>query len=143
MPLIAASLSVAKPVTLNNVPDIGDVRNMLEIASELGAKISPVCDGTVTIEAPEIRSSELPIELSSTIRASILFASSLLVRTGKAVISQPGGDMIGRRRMDTHFLVFKALGADLRIERKTQQTNFILETSDGLRGPIYTSMRPL
>ncbi|HON09462.1 MAG TPA: UDP-N-acetylglucosamine 1-carboxyvinyltransferase [Chitinispirillaceae bacterium] len=134
LPLIAASLLSCRPVTLNNVPDIGDVRNMLEIASELGAKISPLCDGSVTIEAPEIRSSELPIKLSSTIRASILFASSLLVRTGKAVISQPGGDMIGRRRMDTHFLVFKALGADLRIERKTQQTNFILETSDGLKG---------
>ena len=61
LPLIAASLLSCKPVTLNNVPDIGDVRNMLEIASELGAKISHVCDGTVTNEAPEIRSSELPI----------------------------------------------------------------------------------
>ncbi|NLG19039.1 MAG: UDP-N-acetylglucosamine 1-carboxyvinyltransferase [Fibrobacter sp.] len=134
LPIIAASLLSSGPVSLTNVPEIGDVRNMLEIASVLGAGISPISSGKVTIEAPRIGSSELPLQLSSAIRASILFASSLLVRTGKAVITQPGGDMIGRRRMDTHFLVFKALGAELRVERKTQQTNFILEAPKGLKG---------
>lgn len=139
LPLIAGALISSKPITFHNVPDIGDVRNMLEIASALGAKVSSIVNGTVTIDASELSSSVLPLELSSSIRASILFASSLLVRTGKAVIRQPGGDMIGRRRLDTHFLVFKALGAKLQVERKitsdvTQEINLILETPKGLQG---------
>ena len=134
LPLIAASLLCSQRVKLDNIPDIGDVRSMLEIASVLGADVSAVTDGSVSMETSVIESSVLPLQLSSTIRASILFASSLLVRTGKAVICQPGGDMIGRRRMDTHFLVFKALGAKLRIERKVDETNFILEAPDGLKG---------
>ena len=139
LPLIAASLLCSKPLTLTNVPDIGDVRNMLEIATELGASVSPLSDGTVTIDSKRLTSSILPMELSNVIRASILFASSLLVRTGKAIICQPGGDTIGRRRLDTHFLVFKALGAKLQIDRKIssdvmQETNFILEAPHGLRG---------
>jgi UDP-N-acetylglucosamine 1-carboxyvinyltransferase len=136
LPLIAASLLCSEPVHFANVPDIGDVRNMLEICNALGAKVSTLRDNEVTIDASTLSSSVLPLELSNKIRASVLFASSLLVRTGKAVICQPGGDMIGRRRMDTHFLVFKALGAKLSIERKvtsdvTQETNFILEAPIG------------
>jgi UDP-N-acetylglucosamine 1-carboxyvinyltransferase len=136
LPLIAASLLCSSTVKFSNVPDIGDVRNMLEICDALGAKVSLGNGGVVSIDASTLNSSVLPLELSNKIRASVLFASSLLVRTGKAVICQPGGDMIGRRRMDTHFLVFKALGAKLSVERKvtsdvTQETNFILETPKG------------
>lgn len=139
LPLIAGALLCSQPVTFRNVPDIGDVRNMLQIASVLGSQVSSIADGTVTIDASGLNSSILPLELSSAIRASILFASSLLVRTGKAVIRQPGGDTIGRRRLDTHFLVFKALGAKLQIERKmssdvTQEINFIFEAPKGLQG---------
>lgn len=139
LPLIAASLLCSKPVTFINVPDIGDVRNMLQIAEMLGTVNSPFCNESVTIDPTRISCSVLPLELSSTIRASILFASSLLVRTGRAVICQPGGDSIGRRRLDTHFLVFKALGAKLSIERKissdvTRETNFILDAPNGLIG---------
>ena len=119
LPLIAASLLCSGPVQLSNVPEIGDVNNMLEIASTLGATLSPLKDGKVTIDGTNLKSSILPLELSNTIRASILFASSLLVRTGRAVICQPGGDHIGRRRLDTHFLVFKALGAELRSPEKS------------------------
>jgi UDP-N-acetylglucosamine 1-carboxyvinyltransferase len=138
LPLIAAALISSKPVTFHNVPDIADVRNMLEIAIQLGAKVTPIMNGTVTIDASGLSSSVLPLELSSVIRASILFASSLLVRTGRAVIRQPGGDMIGHRRLDTHFLVFKALDAKFQIERKvssdvTQEINFILEAPRGLQ----------
>jgi UDP-N-acetylglucosamine 1-carboxyvinyltransferase len=93
------------------------------------------------VKAASIGSSELPVDLSNRIRASILFASALLVRTGRAVITQPGGDYIGRRRLDTHFLVFKALGASLDIERTvsssdvTRETAFILTAPEGgLRG---------
>jgi UDP-N-acetylglucosamine 1-carboxyvinyltransferase len=81
------------------------------------------------------------MELSSRIRGSILFASALLVRTGRAELPQPGGDTIGRRRLDTHFLVFKALGARLRVQQAPSAANghtsgfsYILEAPRGLRG---------
>ncbi len=140
LPVIAAALLSDKKVHLSNVPDIGDVRNMLEIASCLGARVNRIKQNECEIEATSISSSELPVELSNAIRASILFASALLVRTGQAIIKQPGGDHIGRRRLDTHFLVFKALGATLEVERKvssdvTRETNFILRAPEGgLRG---------
>ena len=139
LPVIAASLLCSDPVEICNLPDIGDVRCMLNISENLGAVVSPVLNGFVSIDAGKINSSILPIELSSKIRASILFASSLLVRTGKATICQPGGDTIGRRRLDSHFLVFKALGAKLHVEYKknldvTQETIYILDASHGLTG---------
>ena len=140
LPLIAASLLCSSSVTLTNLPDIGDVRTMLDICSALGATASPVIDGSATIDPSVLSTSILPLELSNRIRASVLFASALVVRMGKVVISQPGGDMIGRRRMDTHFLVFTALGAKLSVEKKmsldiTQQTNFVLEAPvGGLKG---------
>jgi UDP-N-acetylglucosamine 1-carboxyvinyltransferase len=140
LPLIAAALLCTKPVTFSNVPDIGDVRMMLKIAALLGAKVSPIKDGKVTIDAAAITTLELPVKESNSIRASILFASSLLARKGRAVIRQPGGDSIGRRRMDTHFSVFTELGAKLTIERKTsseavmQEVSFILKAPrDGLK----------
>jgi len=137
LPVIAAALLTGCQVRLSNVPDIGDVRNMLEIASLLGAKVSRVNINEYEITAADITISELPVELSNKIRASVLFASSLLVRTGRAVITQPGGDHIGRRRLDTHFLVFRALGATLDIERTvsssdvTRETAFILTAPEG------------
>jgi UDP-N-acetylglucosamine 1-carboxyvinyltransferase len=141
LPVIAAALLTDKAVKLSNVPDIGDVRNMLDIASRLGADVSKADANEYNLKAASINSSELPVDLSNKIRASVLFASSLLVRTGRAVITQPGGDHIGRRRLDTHFLVFRALGASLDIERKvsssdvTRETAFILTAPEGgLRG---------
>ena len=141
LPVIAAALLTAKPVRLKNVPDIGDVRNMLEIASALGVGVDNAGANEYVMTAADIRSPELPVELSNRIRASVLFASALLVRTGKAVITQPGGDHIGRRRLDSHFLAFQALGASLDIERKvssanvTRETAYILTAPDGgLRG---------
>jgi UDP-N-acetylglucosamine 1-carboxyvinyltransferase len=116
LPLIAASLLCPGPVTFSNVPDIGDVRTMLAIAALLGAKVSPIRNGRVTINAEKLAAAELPFKESNAIRASILFASALLVRKGKAVIRQPGGDAIGRRRLDTHFTVFRELGAALYVE---------------------------
>ncbi len=139
LPLIAAALLCDSAVTLRNIPNIGDVRTMLAIAGALGAEVGPLRKGTVRIHAREPTSSELPLDLSARIRASILFASSLLVRTGRAVLPQPGGDSIGRRRADTHFLVFKALGAKFRTEKTVLEngitcTAFVLEAPRGLRG---------
>jgi UDP-N-acetylglucosamine 1-carboxyvinyltransferase len=141
LPLIAASLLCRGPLTFSNVPDIGDVRAMLSIAAFLGARVSPLNDGQVTIDATEIAGTELPVKEASSIRASILFASALLVRKGHAEIRQPGGDSIGRRRLDTHFAVFKELGARLKIERALpsgetrQETSFLLSAPrTGLQG---------
>ena len=134
LPVIAAALLTDKPVRLTNVPDIGDVRSMLEIASFLGVRVAQINQNECGIEARNLSSSELPVELSNAIRASVLFASSLLVRTGKAVITQPGGDHIGRRRLDTHFLVFKALGAQLEVERKSR-SDITWETTYTLLAP--------
>lgn len=139
LPVIAAAMICGETVTLSNVPDIGDVRSMLSIASYLGAKVSEIKDGTLTINVPGCPSSMLPLEMSSAIRGSILFASALLVRTGKAAIPQPGGDTIGRRRLDTHFLVFKALGAKLtmrhaRTSNPSSSVLYILEAQKGLIG---------
>lgn len=141
LPLIAASLLCPSPVTFSNVPDIGDVHTMLSIASMLGADVSPLRDGTVTIDAEKITTAELPVKESNAIRASILFASALLIRKGTAVIRQPGGDSIGRRRLDTHFTVFSELGARIKVEHTvladgvTQETSYILNApKGGLKG---------
>lgn len=117
LPAIAAALLAADTVRLENVPNIGDIRDMLAIARELGAEIGPLRGGKVSIRAGDLTASAIPPKLSSSIRGSILFASSLLVRTGEAAVPQPGGDAIGRRRIDTHFHVFEALGAKLHVDR--------------------------
>ena len=135
LPLVAAALLFDRTITFSNMPDIGDVRAMVAIARELGASTVWKDRHTVDIHARNCTASTLPVELSSAIRASVLFASSLLVRTGRAVILQPGGDAIGRRRLDTHFLVLTALGATLQVERKANsETSFLLEAPAGLRG---------
>jgi len=134
LPLIAAALLSKTTVSFSNVPDIGDVRTMSAIAAALGADVTWE-HGTLSINASSLSGSVLPLDLSNRIRASVLFASALLARTGTAVITQPGGDTIGRRRLDTHFLVFTELGATLTVERKgLQETLFILEAPKGLHG---------
>ena len=135
LPLVAAALLCNRMVVLRNIPDIGDVRGMLDIAAQLGAVMSPLTEGCVTLATPKIATSTLPLGLSSKIRGSILFASSLLARTGRAVIPQPGGDTIGRRRLDTHFLVFEELGAKL-------STAILLNNEDGLNHHCYVLEAP-
>ncbi|MBD3344513.1 MAG: UDP-N-acetylglucosamine 1-carboxyvinyltransferase [Chitinivibrionales bacterium] len=139
LPLIAASLLCADPIALYNSPDIVDVRTMLEIAEHLGTRVKKNKPGIISLHTPSIEKTELPLMLSSQIRASILFASALLARTGQAIIPQPGGDSIGRRRLDTHFLVFEHLGAKLKIQRKVderglQTTAYVLEAPKGITG---------
>lgn len=139
LPLICAALLTKEPVELLNVPDIGDVRIMLRIAGELGSTIPAHRGSALTIKTSSITTSELPIKLAGEVRASVLFASSLLVRTGRAVIPQPGGDPIGRRRLDTHFAVFQALGAKLTVDRlsvkgESARTVYTLEAPKGLKG---------
>ncbi|MDR1931728.1 MAG: UDP-N-acetylglucosamine 1-carboxyvinyltransferase [Spirochaetales bacterium] len=115
LPCISAALLCDEPVILKNIPDIEDVSVMLEIIQALGADVKKPGPNSVEIRTQNIRS-EIPPELAKKIRASLLFAGPLLARTGKAVLPPPGGDVIGRRRMDTHFLALTELGARVDID---------------------------
>src|SRR5436309_3117102 len=128
LPAIAAALLTDQPVTLRNVPHIRDVRNMLEIASTLGAQVEDLDRHTVRITAKDLRTNELPAALAREIRPSLLFAAPLLARGGRAMLGQPGGDVIGRRRVDSHFLALHELGATL------DTSHGFTVTTDGLRG---------
>jgi len=116
LPCIAAALLTEEEVLLGNVPDIEDVRVMLEVVKALGAKVEWKGENRVSIKASSISRQDGPQELATKIRASILFAGPLLARTGKAVLPPPGGDVIGRRRVDTHFLALSELGAKIDID---------------------------
>jgi UDP-N-acetylglucosamine 1-carboxyvinyltransferase len=116
LPLIAASLLTDQPVTLHNIPRIRDVATMLQLVNDLGADISERDDGhTVCIHAANLRKAELDAELCRDIRASVLLAGPMLARLGQLELPPPGGDVIGRRRLDTHFLAFAALGAQVEV----------------------------
>jgi UDP-N-acetylglucosamine 1-carboxyvinyltransferase len=129
LPLIAAALLTDDPVTLRNVPRIRDVRGMLEIVSALGARVEELDATTVRITAADLKGTDVPPALAREIRTSLLFAAPLLARHKKVTLGLPGGDVIGRRRNDTHFLALRALGAELDVA----QASYGLHTS-GLRG---------
>ncbi|MDR2842848.1 MAG: UDP-N-acetylglucosamine 1-carboxyvinyltransferase [Spirochaetaceae bacterium] len=111
LPCIAAALLTTEPIVLSNVPDIEDVNVMLEVYRSLGGTAKKLKPGVWRLCTQNIVSSDIPPELAEKIRASILFAGPLLANTGKVVLPPPGGDVIGRRRLDTHFLVLTELGA--------------------------------
>lgn len=120
LPMIAASLLTAEPVTLTNVPAISDVSTMLDAARSFGTKVTrDVKAGMVTLVSPKLKTAKISAELASKIRTSFLFAGPLLARVGRASLPPPGGDAIGHRRLDTHFAGFKALGAKAVAGRKT------------------------
>ncbi len=115
LPMLAASLLTAEPVVLSNLPLIADVRTMIELLAELGAQVE--LDGerrTVRICARRVKSTHLSKALCGKVRSSILFAGPLLARCGCAKLYPPGGDVIGRRRIDTHLDGFRRLGASVR-----------------------------
>ena len=109
LPILAACLLTAEPVMLKNLPDIQDVRVMLEVIENIGCTVERLSEGTVRITADGLNTTELPEALCKRIRASILFAGPMLARCGKVQLPPPGGDVIGRRRVDTHFLGMSAL----------------------------------
>lgn len=116
LPCIAASLLTDEPVILRNIPEIEDTGVMLKILQSLGAGVKKIGEHEWKIDSAKIDKSDIPAELSKKIRASILFAGPLVARTGKAVLPPPGGDVIGRRRVDTHFLVLQELGARVSVD---------------------------
>ena len=119
LPMIAAALLANDPVTLENVPDIEDVKNMFKCAECFGAKISrDLAARTATIDATRLRTARLSPSLACKIRTSVLFAGPLLARRGAVALPPPGGDGIGHRRLDTHFAGFASLGAKVKAGRR-------------------------
>ncbi len=116
LPCIAAALLTEETVTLRNLPEIEDTQVMLEIFAALGGTVSKVAPNEYALTMKDVARTDIPVELSRKIRASILFAGPLVARAGKAILPPPGGDVIGRRRLDTHFLALTELGARVDVE---------------------------
>ena len=113
LPVLAATLMSAEPVTIRNVPRIRDVRTLLDIMRALGADVMWTGPNVVRVDSGNVSAGALDPALSARIRASILLAGPLLARFGSLSLPPPGGDVIGRRRLDTHVLAFRALGAEV------------------------------
>jgi UDP-N-acetylglucosamine 1-carboxyvinyltransferase len=117
LPLLAASLLTDEEVVLSNLPRIRDVEAMVALLRDLGSKVDWLDEHTVSLRADGVSKTELEPRLASRIRASFLTAGPLLARFGGAILPPPGGDVIGRRRLDPHLDAFRALGAHVEIER--------------------------
>jgi UDP-N-acetylglucosamine 1-carboxyvinyltransferase len=128
LPLLAASLLTEEEVVLRNVPRIRDVEAMLQLLMRLGVKTSWLEDNVVSLRADDVDRSDVDSEWSERIRASFLLAGPLLARCGRAEMPVPGGDVIGRRRLDPHLDAFRALGAEVHVDR-----GYRIEAPGGLR----------
>jgi UDP-N-acetylglucosamine 1-carboxyvinyltransferase len=115
LPMIAAALLTDEPVLLSNVPDIRDVHTMLELLDALGVGIEWTGPGSLRLHAAHVESAALEPDLAARIRASILLAGPMLARIGHLRLPPPGGDVIGRRRLDTHFDALQQLGAEVEL----------------------------
>ena len=111
LPMLAATLLTDQDVFLENVPRIKDVLTLLDLLEALGAETEWVGDNEVRVRAADVGHRQLDAQAAARIRASILLAGPMLARTGGMNLPPPGGDVIGRRRVDTHFLAFQKLGA--------------------------------
>lgn len=117
-PLMAACLLTDEPVILRNLPCIGDVETMGSLLSAVGVYVEQIGVHDWRLHAHDVSTSQLPRHSFSRIRGSVTLAGPMLSRMGAVQLPKPGGDMIGRRRMDTHFLALSALGADVDIDGK-------------------------
>ncbi|MBA2244016.1 MAG: UDP-N-acetylglucosamine 1-carboxyvinyltransferase [Gemmatimonadetes bacterium] len=129
LPMLAATLLTEEEVVLENVPDIRDARTLIELLQTLGAEAEWTGPNEVRVRAADVGRVQLDQAAAARIRASILLAGPMLARTGGMQLPPPGGDVIGRRRLDTHFLALQQLGADVNYEHHI----FNLRTR-GLRG---------
>ena len=113
--VICASLLTSEEVTLCNIPDIRDVQNLIQLLRDIGVKVTRLSHNDYTFQADELNLDYLQsdefVQKCAALRGSVLMIGPLLARMGKAIVTKPGGDKIGRRRLDTHFLGFKKLGA--------------------------------
>ena len=117
LPVLAACILTAEPIILHNVPDILDVRAMCSLLTSLGVEVTDLGNGTLRVHARSVQASDLDPDLCRQIRASILLAGPMVARAGEIKLPPPGGDVIGRRRLDTHILALEALGVDVTYDR--------------------------
>jgi UDP-N-acetylglucosamine 1-carboxyvinyltransferase len=117
LPVLAASLLTEAEVVLRNIPQIRDVHAMLELLAELGVKVEWRGESVVALDASNVHSTSVSADVANRIRASFLAAGPLLARFGEALMAPPGGDVIGRRRLDPHLDAFKSLGAAVEMDR--------------------------
>src|SRR5881296_1257610 len=115
LPILAATLLADGPCHIDNVPHIRDVETMLELLAHLGAAVAWTAPNAVEVNTARAEPRELDPKLCARIRASILLAGPMLARFGKVTLPPPGGDVIGRRRVDTHFLALEQLGAEVTV----------------------------
>jgi UDP-N-acetylglucosamine 1-carboxyvinyltransferase len=129
LPILAATLLTQEPVTLSNVPRIRDVDTMLELLADLGADVAWTGPNEVRVHTADVSRHELDPELCGRMRASFLLAGPLLSRFGGAIVPPPGGDVIGRRRLDPHIHAFARLGASIDVDERYE-----MRAPGGLRG---------
>ncbi len=128
LPILAATLLASEPVTLCNVPRIRDVETMCELLVDVGAELEWTGPNELNVDTSGAHKSDLDAELCSRIRASFLLAGPLLARFGRASVPPPGGDVIGRRRLDPHIHALAELGVEVDINGRYEMR------TDGLRG---------
>lgn len=118
--VLCATLLTGEPVRIKNIPDIADVNNQIRLLEDVGVKITRNGKGDMTFQADNVNLAYLEsdefLQRCSRLRGSVLFIGPLIARFGHAMVSKPGGDKIGRRRLDTHFLGIKKLGADFKYD---------------------------
>ena len=128
LPLLAACLLTEEPVVLHNLPRIRDVSDMRRLVESLGAQVDDLGEDSWRVTARTVRPADLDPGLCRNIRASILLAGPMIARSGELRLSPPGGDVIGRRRLDTHILALQTLGAQVNYGRTLEFR------ASGLRG---------
>lgn len=134
--VICATLLTKDKVTIHNIPDIADIRNLISLLSDLGVKVTAQDVHTFTFEADDLNleflnTNDFRVKVRS-LRGSVMIAGPLLARYGRATLSRPGGDRIGRRRIDTHFLGWQKLGVEF--DYNAVNKTYILSAPNGLKG---------
>lgn len=134
--VICATLLTSRPVTISNIPDILDVRNLISLLADLGVKVERLSQDTYRFQANEIDTDYIHtdtfIRKAQSLRGSVMIIGPMTARFGKAILPKPGGDKIGRRRLDTHFLGLQKLGANFRYV--FEKSIYDIEALDGLTG---------
>ncbi|MBD5357115.1 MAG: UDP-N-acetylglucosamine 1-carboxyvinyltransferase [Bacteroides sp.] len=134
--VICATLLTPDKVTISNIPNIADVRNLISLIEDLGVLTQHIDPHTICFEAKDINLDYLQSkefrEMAQSLRGSVMIAGPLLARYGKAILPKPGGDKIGRRRLDTHFLGWQKLGA--KFEYVSKEKTYHITAPEGLTG---------
>jgi UDP-N-acetylglucosamine 1-carboxyvinyltransferase len=133
LPLLAATLLTEREVVLHNVPEIGDVATKQELLKSLGVQVTRRGSHSWALCAANIGDEQPNIGLARKIRTSVLLAGPLLARRGYVTLPRPGGDIIGRRRLDTHFLALESLGASIDVT----PTSYVLQADRLVGADIF------